>query len=684
MFKHPRLYSSGAFRRASSVLAPVTEMSSREVAMLTSGGRKNDYRADIDGLRAVAVGGVIAYHAFPGWVSGGFVGVDVFFVISGFLISGIIFRDLASGSFSFAEFYRRRIRRIIPALLIVLIATWLIAWLILNADDYAVLGWHLSAASVFLSNLVLGNEAGYFDRAAEYKPLLHLWSLAVEEQFYLIWPVSIYAIWRLHRNPTTVIAVIALLSFGLNIVVAEVQPVWGFYSLPTRLWELALGAVLASSTASVRRKNAAHAMGMTGFGLILIAIFTLKGTANYPGWPALAPTIGTALLVMAGPESWINRTILSPRPVVFIGLISYPLYLWHWPLFSFARYALLHEPTPSQKAGIIALAFLLAWVTYQLVEKPIRFGMRRAQSMRRYAPIALVVLLCGVGVVGLMTRKAQGFVERFPDQVRNLANYTYDQQAAYRVGACILSPPQNERDFALDCMGRAITNDNRPLVFLWGDSHAAHLYPGFARIQGSAGFALAQFTASACPPILDHDVKHIYLDINQVRFCQDINDFVFHKIEELQPQVLVLAAQWWEVPLKDLDKFALTIERLKRAGIQHIIVVGPVPVWNPSLPKLLLQFYQTSVPKHLPDRMRGAALQSDIEQKLQEIAAKEGVGFASAIDVFCRKDECLTKTGNGPGDIVVWDSAHLTDAGSYLLAKRIYTMISADVSNHRK
>ena len=173
----------------------------------------------------------------------------------GSLISGIIFRDLASDSFSFAEFYRRRIRRIIPALLIVLIATWLIAWLILDADDYAALGWHLSAASVFLSNFVLGNEAGYFDRAAEYKPLLHLWSLAVEEQFYLIWPVSIYAIWRLRRNSTPILGILALISFSLNITMAGTQPVWDFYSLPTRLWELALGAILASSVSKFWREE---------------------------------------------------------------------------------------------------------------------------------------------------------------------------------------------------------------------------------------------------------------------------------------------------------------------------------------------------------------------------------------------------------------------------------------------
>jgi peptidoglycan/LPS O-acetylase OafA/YrhL len=662
-------------------MGKATDLLSLEVAMLPPDGRGSDYRPDIDGLRAVAVGGVVAYHAFPGLAPGGFVGVDVFFVISGFLISGIIVRDIETSSFSLAEFYGRRIRRIVPALLIVLTTTWTIAWFILMSDDYAVLGWHLSAASVFLSNLVLGLETGYFDRAVEYKPLLHLWSLAVEEQFYLIWPISIYTIWSLRLYTTPILASIVLLSFGLNVVTVSQQPIWDFYSLPTRLWELALGAVLVSLPAMLASRNARQAIAIIGFGLILVAIFKLKGTVDYPGWSALTPTIGTALLLIAGSDSWINRQILSSRSVVLIGLISYPLYLWHWPLLSFARYALVKEPAPSIKAAIVALAVSMAWITYQFVEKPIRFGLRSNSNWRRFAPIALITLLCCIGAVGLITREERGFTSRFPEPVRYLANYTYDPQKAYRGSRCLLSALQDERDFSSDCTGRASTNGTGPLVFLWGDSHAAHLYPGLARIQSRAGFALAQFTASACPPILDHEVKHIYLDAKQVQFCQEINDLAVHKIEELKPKALVLAAQWWEVSLDDLDKLDPTIARVKKAGIEHIILVGPVPVWNPSLPKLLLKFYETSVPRRVPDRMSGAALFPDIEKRLRQIATGEGVGFVSAIDVFCQQNECLTKTGNAPEDIIAWDSAHLTDAGSYLLANGIYTTISADLTS---
>ena len=217
---------------------------------------------------------------------------------------------------------------------------------------------------------------------------------------------------------------------------------------------------------------------------------------------------------------------------------------------------------------------------------------------------------------------------------------------------------------------------------MWGDSHAAHLYPGLARIQDDAGFALAQFTASACAPILSHDVKYIYADARQVRWCEGINDFVIRKIEALKPKVVILAAQWWEVSTDDLHMLDGTIARVKQAGVERIVLVGPVPVWSPSLPKLLLSFYETNIPRRLPDRMRGASLQSGIEKKLRAIAAKDDVRFVSAIDVFCQKNECLTKTGDAAKDIVVWDSAHLTDAGSYLLAKRLYATISDDRADH--
>jgi peptidoglycan/LPS O-acetylase OafA/YrhL len=642
------------------------------------------YRADVDGLRALAVGSVVAFHAFPALLPGGFVGVDIFFVISGFLISGIIFSDLERNTFSFGEFYGRRIRRIFPALLCVLIATWVIAWFFFVADDYAVLGWHLSAASVFLSNFVLGTEAGYFDGAAEYKPLLHLWSLAVEEQFYFIWPGLLFAIWRFRLPRTPILAVITLASFGLNIVAAHWQPTWDFYSLPTRLWELALGSLLASSQIKLAGRNIREAIGVVGMGVILVSILYLNGKVSYPGWAALLPTIGAALLILAGPDTWLSQRVFSDRFVVAVGLISYPLYLWHWPLLSFARYALLREPQPLMIVGVIAMSVMLSWVTYQFVEKPIRFGMSERPNWRRAVSPILLCLLCGIGVVGLITRKAEGFNSRFPDPVRFLTSYNYDVRNAYRGSVCSLGHSQTTKDFESICNGRTSQSDTKPIVFLWGDSHAAHLYPGFSQMQAKKKFSIAQFTPDGCPPLLGRNFRHLYASEGEVRWCHEMNEFILQKLTALKPESLVLAAQWWEVPAEDIDQISATIAQAKDAGVKNIIIVGPVPIWNPSLPKLLLKYYETSFPKHLPEQMGGASIQSEIDAKLRMIAAKEGIKFVSAIDVFCERDQCLAKLPGAMGDIVAWDAAHLTDTGSLLMATAIYKIIdpkSADSGN---
>ncbi len=628
--------------------------------------RVSSYRSDIDGLRAVAVCGVIAYHAFPRLCQSGFVGVDIFFVISGFLISGIILRDIEKGRFSFLEFYRRRIRRILPALLVVLAAVWAMGWFILMPEDYRVLGWHVSAASVFLSNLVLGRESGYFDKAVEFKPLLHLWSLAVEEQFYLLWPITLLILRNRQLRLVLILSGCVILSFGLHIIAVQKYPVWDFYSLPTRLWELALGAVIASVDGNRVPGRVRDAMAAIGVTFVLISIFALKGQSNQPGWTLAVPTLGTALLILAD-KSWVSTKILSIRPIVLIGLISYPLYLWHWPLLSFSRISHLGEPSPLFKVIMIGLATGLSWATYEFIEKPIRFGRHFNPNWRPYIPTALLAFLCFVGAIGLMTFNLGGFASRFPDPVNSLARYTFDQ-GAYRVGTCLLSTGQTENNFGAMCSGRTV-GDQKPLIFLWGDSHAGHLYPGLKEKEGR--YSIAQFNTSGCPPIIGLDVK-------ETRFCRQINEFVIHKIEEMKPEVIVLAAQWWEVSSDDLGKIENSISHLKRIqGIKVIVLVGPVPVWNPSLPERLIDYYKKSVPKHVPDRMVGAALQPDIERTLRDIAARYDVAFVSPSDLFCRPDGCLTRAGDGEKEPVAWDSAHLTNAGSRVVATQIYATIEA-------
>lgn len=315
------------------------------------------YRPDIDGLRAVAVLAVVAFHAFPNWLKGGFIGVDVFFVISGYLISTIIFENLDKGAFSFSEFYARRIGRIFPALILVLVACFTFGWFALLADEFEQLGKHIAAGAGFVSNLVLWSEAGYFDNSAETKPLLHLWSLGIEEQFYIFWPLFLWFAWKRKFNLLTITILVATISFILNINGVKQDTVATFYSPQTRFWELLSGSLLAWITlykkSSYQRaklkidgwlaniiyreqtkcngKALSNVLSFLGFILLAYGFLNINKELSFPGKWALVPVFGSVLIIAAGSKSWVNQIILSNKVLVWFGLISFPLYLWHWP-----------------------------------------------------------------------------------------------------------------------------------------------------------------------------------------------------------------------------------------------------------------------------------------------------------------------------------------------------------------
>lgn len=400
-----------------------------------------NYRADIDGLRAVAILSVVLFHAFPSFLHGGFVGVDVFFVISGFLISNIIFRELHLNKFSFLDFYIHRAKRIFPSLIVVLISSYLIGWFILLPDEFMQLGKHIAAGAGFVQNFILRKEVGYFETAADLKPLLHLWSLAIEEQFYLLFPLLIFAAWRSKLFVFIAIISLTAISFSLNIFGVTSNPVKTFFLPQTRIWELLAGSILAyfqffkkddykkwfftnlieklpsksfanNNNIIKKRKDIISAIGLL---LIVIAILYANKEKAFPGWLALLPVSGTTLLILAGTDGIINRTILSSKFFVFVGLISYPLYLWHWPILAFAK--IIEGQELSYTIRIIAIfsSFLLAWLTYKFIEKPIRFN----KSIKKI-PLYLTSILLMVGVVGYVTFKNNGFEFR----TKQISNFT--------------------------------------------------------------------------------------------------------------------------------------------------------------------------------------------------------------------------------------------------------------------
>jgi peptidoglycan/LPS O-acetylase OafA/YrhL len=351
------------------------------------------YQAHIDGLRAIAVIAVVMFHAFPNITSGGYIGVDIFFVISGYLITSIILADLDSGRFTLSEFYFRRIRRIFPALITVLIACFAFGWFYLLADEFSLLGKHIAAGATFVSNLLLWQEVGYFDVQSESKPLLHLWSLAIEEQFYLIWPWLVIFGMRLRRLKTVVL-IFTIASLILNLICVWYFPSATFYLPLTRFWELGIGGALALYATELQEVGFAKKRILATLGVILViaSVFIFKGNWTFPGFWALIPVLGSALVLLYAQSFKSLYFALSNRVLVAIGLISFPLYLWHWPLLTF--YHLLDPDHNSLVISLLVLfSFGLAALTFQYIEKPLRIRSAKKSAGYLLLLMGLIFLL---------------------------------------------------------------------------------------------------------------------------------------------------------------------------------------------------------------------------------------------------------------------------------------------------
>ncbi|HET6841082.1 MAG TPA: acyltransferase family protein [Candidatus Angelobacter sp.] len=638
------------------------------------------YRPDIDGLRGIAVLFVVAFHAGVPALTGGFVGVDVFFVISGFLISGIIFKSLDEGHFSLAGFYAHRIRRIFPALITMLLAVWAFGWFELSGDDYRQLGWHIAGAG-FISNILLWKESGYFDGAAQFKPLLHLWSLGIEEQFYLFWPLTVFLFWKT-RSRVWVLALLLLGSFGLDLWVIGSSPAAAFYLPQNRLWELLIGGLAAyvSTYKQVRVDNflgrllfrdssdqsltsLQNIKASLGLLLILLAVLVLDEGRPFPGFWALLPTIGTFLLISAGPKARINQKILSNRFLVFVGLISYPLYLWHWPLLSFVRIVSVTDFSVKARAAAVAASFVLAWMTWRFVERPLR---RKNFVYGGLTPVqGLVPGMLAVCLLGVLSVAKHGFPLRFPPNIRELATYEMSEHVSgWRDDQCFLSPSQGPQSFISSCTDA--TPGDGPLLLLWGDSHAADLYPGIHQLQSGHAFRVAQYTASNCAPIVD-------LDQRSRPYCREINDWVLAKVRELHPDTVVLAAQAWVLHPEDTRaSIQRTVGLVQQAGVRRVILIGPEPMWKISLPRFLLRYarvrFNQGIPARMADETNQGLFQEDHDLSVQ--AADSGAIYLSPVSILCEKSGCLTMiTENGKTDLTTFDKSHLTFVASQYLAR---------------
>ena len=645
------------------------------------------YRPDIDGLRALAVSAVIGFHLSPSKIPGGFIGVDVFFVISGFLISSIIYIELQTGNFGILDFYIRRVRRIYPTLLIVLVLAALAGWWLLLPSEYIHLGKQIAGGSAFVANLVLGAQTDYLTDPVERVPLLHLWSLGIEEQFYLIFPLLCAVFYRARSDLALmlVFTTLALATMAANVHLAVYDRAADFYMPYTRLWELFIGAGLSlhrHRVAGPQQRMASHNVaGVLGVAMVLDAIVLLNRVDPYPGVLALVPCVGTALIIWAGPAAWINKYVLASKPLVYVGLISYPLYMWHWPILSFLRIAYGYgvDDTPGWgKLVVVVGSLLLAAMTYHFVEKPIRRFARG--RWRKIVAIGLLGSVALVGLFGLAVVATDGFPGRYPSAIAML-DHDYDLNSSMRGGRCFLSPNQSAASFADACVDPP-GQSSRPLMVLWGDSHLADLYFGLKAMQTASPIRMAQFTASNCPPIIGFE--------RWFRpYCRSINEAVFDRIKLMKPDIVVMSAEWngMGLPLRPatrqtgLEGLAFTIRTLKSIGISRVVVIGSAPIWSQNVPALLINELRSDPARPLPLSLPRSLLRGDDDSKLEAAAEQSGAVYVPLIPNLCDADRCQVTTGPYWQDVLTFDEAHFTERGSVFVVRRIYDQVIGHPQN---
>jgi peptidoglycan/LPS O-acetylase OafA/YrhL len=648
-------------------------------------GAKLDFRDDINGLRALAVLGVVIFHADRAWLPGGFAGVDIFFVISGFLISRIILSQCAAGRFSLMMFYARRAKRILPALLVTVSFVWIVGWFMAAPTQFREIGGGLLGNSYFTVNFWLTRLAGvggYFGADATVKPLLHLWSLSIEEQFYLVWSVLLLAMFKFGRRLVLIVILsVFVASFAFSVALTPIDPIAAFYLPWTRGWELALGALIAYrevfwlEALPYPSRRIANIGAGVGIALMLGAYLFLNETRPFPGWLAAIPTAGCAL-VIANPHSLPGEVALGNRVAGFFGVVSYPLYLWHWPLFAFARIWPGVIPTTPVLLALAGAAVALAALTYRLIELPITAPFRR----RPFATaLVLVALLALTGLVGRLTYDAKGFPSRFPPLVDRIFDYEANGAQSQPLFNCFYQ--RDEGRYALDEERKraagffeahhcaAVADPKKPTILIVGDSHAAHLFAGLQEVYGDKANLLT-LSSVFCVPL----VENVAIDqgVAGTPRCRAINDYVFDAIRTIKPDVLIVGgyfAQYdheanWRYP-GYLDALVAGARRLHGEGVRSIIVAGQVPTWAPVLPILVgrdvlehgaaAQFSRIGV--------RPDSLETD-----RDLAAKdwgEGVRYVSQAAQLCGPEGCRRLIGETlPQDLLAVDYGHYSLEGS--------------------
>ena len=645
---------------------------------------KARYRPDIDGLRAISVLPVVLYHLRVAPFSGGYVGVDVFFVISGYLITNLIYPEIASGRFSVLQFYERRARRILPALFLVLACSTIAAVLVLFPRDLLRFGASLGATTAFASNLFFWIQSGYFDLRADLKPLLHTWSLAVEEQFYLFFPPLLLLLHSRRRN--AVLAFVTLLfasSLALSVWTVHHYPDAAFYLAPQRTWELMLGSMLAlAGPPQAPNRLLRELLAVAGLVLLGFAIFSFGSTTLFPGEAALVPCVGAALLIYAGEsaDTWTSR-LLSLSPMVFLGLISYSLYLWHWPLYVFVKYLSVEPLDYRMKAAIFVASIILAAISWRFVEQPFRGS---SNKFSRGAVFALAgIATTSFSGLAVLNYALNGLPQRFSPPV---------QRILAEVNDSTLEPTHCSPNSGTHRDRLCVIGDKSATSFsfmLWGDSYAVALLPAVETAATRAHRKGYFFAHLGCPPILN------VLNTNgPTPDCPRLNELAFEAVRATRVHQVILVGRWAmydqghgvgadqnEVhKLVDLDSsepasasqhevfrraLARTVNAL-RAANKDVVFVASVPEISTEVPERLALLERLGRHDPVgPTRSDFLARQAYVQRDLDALARLPNVRLIEPASTLCATGQCRVEADGIP---LYQDGDHLSRFGALTLS----------------
>jgi peptidoglycan/LPS O-acetylase OafA/YrhL len=675
------------------------------------------YQSHIDGLRAIAVLSVVLFHTFPRLIPGGFIGVDIFFVISGYLITTIIYESLSQGTFSFFEFYLSRIKRIFPALLTVLICCFVLGWFIMLPHEFKQLGKHIAGGVTFISNLLLWSESGYFDNSGETKPLQHLWSLGVEGQFYILWPILLWFSWKLNFNILKITIIATVISFILNVKGINYDRVATFYSTQTRIWELLSGSVLVwlnkknilSDIQSkiyfgfsryclyikkdIKKENDGRLLTNTfsilGLILLYVSFYRITKDTSFPGKWAVIPVLGTALIILSGPKAWINSKILSNQIVVWFGLISFPLYLWHWPLLSFIRIMEGDVLSRNIRIAVVGISIVLAWLTYKLVEFPIRFGKQNKTKI-----LVLIIIMIIIGFFGYQTYRLDGLgFRKSINKTTQFLEYKKEPIITRESdGSCQKLLAFNPLNSQIICLAKSST----PEILFVGDSHAMAL--NSAAYLDKFNLNTLLIGVHNCVPFVGYSIRSNYEQNKACDILANHVDNLLGRNKSIKTIILSTRGPFYftaeDFTGEDIGRknnfliksnnniksesqadmfqngYSKFITRLEKYKLNIIFVLDvPELGQDPSLCFFDRPFRLTDKPLNsctnsLEKVLSRQSLYRKIVSNLKK--AHPNISIYDTLPVFCDKTQCY---GIRNEDLLYYDGDHLSILGSILVLK---------------